>query len=183
MAIQIEINPAKDYVVWAGDGTPSPTNPGIFSIHTGGRAFFAGSLRPEVIRTELRCSNYGPCRVETDSYPLPQNLTRRVTAYILYENSGFSLTQVTGTPQGVLSIGGALFNTNVPITGSVTNTPVSGGYQVSIKVEETLVFTDNRNVPNFKYSAGISSMTGPWPVMLGSSRGSQRLGIQVVTLN
>lgn len=192
MTTRIEIDPSALYLLWAGEGVISEDNPGIFSVKGGGQAYFGGGLRSEVIRTAVQNPVYSQnATVQTDPVDMPPG-SKRVVASLYYENSGYRSTPLTGNPycQVFLDYAYGINSTtwtaltNFPVNGTITNTPSGSGYQTRISMQNAVTYThiDNR-VGRFVYRASIMFASGPWPVTIGSSKGKQRLGLQVVSLN
>lgn len=193
MATRIEIDPTAMYLIWAGEGAIAEDKPGIFSVRNQGQAYFGGDLRSNVVKTAVQNPQISnTALVVTDPVTMPGGFPNRVTVSMSYENSGYRSTQLGGSPscrvllQYAFGINSPTWVTltELPVNGSVTNTPSGSGYQTQISLRNALIFThrDTRNGV-FRYRAIIQFPSGPWPDTIGSSRGKQRLGLQVVSLN
>lgn len=193
MAIRIEIDPSAMFLIWAGEGAISEDKPGIFSVRNQGQAHFGGALRSEVVSTAVQNPQFSnTAMAETDPVTMPLGYPNRVTVSMSYENSGYSPIFISGSPscRVLLQYAFGIDNpdwvtlTEFPVNGSVSNTPSGSGYQTLISLRNALTFT-HRDMRNgvFRYRAIILSPNGPWPATIGSSRGKQRLGLQVVSLN
>lgn len=193
MATRIEIDPSALFLIWAGDGAISEDKPGIFSVRNMGQAYFAGNLRPEVARTAVQNPQYSNTAIaETDPVVMPSGAAIRVNVSMSYENSGYRTTQLTGSPSCQVWLQYAYGTNNpswttlttLPVVGSIKNTPSGSGFQSTISLRNALTFThrDTRG-GTFRYRATIMFADSSWPVTIGSSRGKQRLGLQVVSLN
>lgn len=193
MATRIEIDPSAMYLIWAGEGAIAEDKPGIFSVRNQGQAYFGGNLRPEVARTAVQSPQLSQTAwVTTDPVGMPAGYANRVTVSLSYENSGYRSSQLIGSPSCQVKLLYAYGTNNpdwetltqFPVSGSITNTPSGGGFQTRISMGNALTFT-HRDMRGgvFRYRAVIVSPNGPWPVTIGSSKGKQRLGLQVVSLN
>lgn len=193
MATRIEIDPSAMYLIWAGENAISEDNPGIFSVRSLGQAYFGGNLRPEVARTAVQSPQISSTAVVmTDPVAMPSGHAIRVNVSMYYENSGYRSTPLTGSPSCKVllqySHGSSSTTwttlTSLPVIGLIKNTPSGSGQQSSISLSNAFTFIHkDTSGGTFRYRAIITSADGSWPVTIGSSRGKQRLGLQVVSLN